>query len=77
MSGEQQIVDFLMQQLDDAAAQNKVLNGPYMEDILFTQLLSRLAERRSEKDILHQVQYHLNFEQRNLSKDEFVVTRGC
>ncbi|UXD89246.1 hypothetical protein [Thalassolituus hydrocarboniclasticus] len=77
MSGEQQVVDFLLQLLDDAAGQNAEINGPYMEDMLFTQLLTRLAARRSEKDILHQVQYHLNFEQRNLSKDEFVVTRGC
>lgn len=77
MSGEQQIIDFLLQQLDDAAEQEKRLNKAYLEDILFTQLLSRLAARRSEKDIIHQVQYHLNFEQRNLSKDEFVVTRGC
>jgi hypothetical protein len=77
MSGEQQVIDFLLQLLDDAAVQNHEINGPYLEDILFTQLLTRLAARRTEKDILHQVQYHLNFEQRNLSKDEFVVTRGC
>lgn len=77
MSGEQQIIDFLLQQLDDAAAQDKTLNKAYLEDVLFTQLLARLAERRSEKDILHQVQYNLTFEQRNISKDELVVTRGC
>lgn len=77
MSGEQQIIDFLLQQLDDAADQEKKLNKAYLEDILFTQLLARLAERRTEKDILHQVQYNLTFEQRNLSKDDFVVTRGC
>ena len=77
MSGEQRLINTLLQQLDDAAAQEKMLNKAYLEDLLFTELLARLAQRRTEKDILHQVQYHLTFEQRNLSKDEFVVTRGC
>ncbi len=77
MSGEQQIINTLLAELDAAAAANPKMNAAYLEDILFTQLLSRLAARRTEKDILHQVQYHLTFEQRNLSKDEFVVTRGC
>ena len=77
MSGEQQIIDGLLEQLEQAAAGDSKVNQSYLEDILFTQLLSRLAARRTEKDILHQVQYHLNFEQRNISKDEFVVTRGC
>ena len=77
MSGEQQIINQLLAELDQAAADNPKVNVAYLEDILFTQLLSRLAGRRSEKDIIHQVQYHLNFEQRNISKDEFVVTRGC
>jgi len=77
MSGEQQIIDSLLDQLDQAAATDSKVNRSYLEDILFTQLLTRLAARRTEKDIVHQVQYHLNFEQRNISKDEFVVTRGC
>ena len=77
MSGEQQIIDGLLDQLEQAAAADSKVNQSYLEDILFTQLLSRLAARRTEKDILHQVQYHLNFEQRNISKDEFVVMRGC
>ena len=77
MSGEQRLINTLLQQLDDAAAQEKMLNKAYLEDLLFTELLARLAQRRTEKDILHQVQYHMTFEQRNLSKDEFVVTRGC
>lgn len=77
MSGEQRLINTLLQQLDGAAAQEKTLNKAYLEDVLFTQLLARLAERRSDKDILHQVQYNLTFEQRNISKDELVVTRGC
>ncbi len=77
MNGEQQVIDSLLQQLDQAAIDDNRVNKGYLEDILFTQILSRLAERRTQKDILHQVQYHLNFEQRNISEDEFVVTRGC
>jgi len=71
MSGELQRVKELLAALDDDTSQS--LNLAYAEDLLLTELLSRLARRRKTADILHQVQYHLN----NLDQDEFVVTRGC
>jgi len=77
MSGEQQIVNNLLQQMDDAVVAEVKINAAYVEDILFNELLARMQLRRSGADILHQVNYQLTFEQKNLGEDEFVVTRGC
>lgn len=71
MSGELHLVKELLAELDDS--KDKQLNAQYAEDLLFTELLTRLGQRRKMADILHQAQYHLN----NLDQDEFVVTRGC
>lgn len=77
MSGEQAIVKQCLNDLDNALQREKKSNAAYAEDLLFMELLTRLAKRRSEKDIMHQVQYHFTYEERNLGADEFVVTRGC
>ncbi|MFP6846358.1 MAG: hypothetical protein VB958_14235 [Thalassolituus sp.] len=77
MSGEQQIVNSLLQQMDDAVVAEVKTNAAYVEDLLFTELLARMQLRRSSADILHQVNYQLTFVQKNLDDDEFVVTRGC
>ncbi|CCU74101.1 hypothetical protein [Thalassolituus oleivorans] len=77
MSGEQQIVNSLLQQMDDAVVAEVKTNAAYVEDLLFTELLARMQLRRSSTDILHQVNYQLTFAQKNLDDDEFVVTRGC
>ena len=71
MSGELHLVQELLAQLADSSDQQ--LNAQYAEDLLLLELLTRLTQRRSQKDILNQVQYHLN----NIHQDEFVVTRGC
>ncbi|WP_419812385.1 hypothetical protein [Bacterioplanoides sp.] len=71
MSGELHLVKELLAELDDS--KDKQLNAQYAEDLLFTELLTRLGQRRNATDILQQAQYHLT----NLDQDEFVVTRGC
>lgn len=79
MSGELHLVKELLAELDDSSGKQQdvsggqQLNAQYAEELLLTELLTRLAQRRQTGDILHQVQYHLN----NLDQDEFVVTRGC
>lgn len=77
MSGEQPLVQQLLDQLQQQANTDAQLNLPYAEDLLFAQLVTRLAQRRSHADLQHQLDYLLNFEQRNLSHDCLVVTRGC
>ncbi|WP_420588839.1 hypothetical protein [Bacterioplanoides sp.] len=71
MSGELHLIKELLAELDDST--DKQLNPQYAEDLLFTELLTRLGQRRKASDILQQAQYHLD----NLDQDEFVVTRGC
>lgn len=71
MSGELHLIKELLAELDDSAGQQ--LNPQYAEDLLFTELLTRLGKRRKADDILQQAQFHLE----NLDEDEFVVTRGC
>jgi len=71
MSGELHLIKELLAELDDST--DKQLNPQYAEDLLFTELLTRLGQRRKTSDILQQAQYHLD----NLDQDEFVVTRGC
>lgn len=71
MSGELHLIKELLAELDDSV--DKQLNPQYAEDLLFTELLTRLGKRRKADDILQQAQFHLE----NLDEDEFVVTRGC
>lgn len=71
MSGEWHRVKTLLAELDNNS--DNQLNLQYAEDLLFTELLTRLGQRRQADDILQQAKYHLD----NLGREEFVVTRGC